>query len=231
MLTELQRDTINAVVSVLETGRLPSPEAYGTASVLSDGAGITAGIHQATARSGSLQAVLQAYYALGGQIDGWTLERALGVAASSIGMSPGRESQLVRDLLALLQGAGTDPRMMAAQDQTFEVAYWRPSEMYGNALGLVLPLSYLCLYDLAIQSGPARVDSLRQLFGERPPSRGGREEAWTRALCEARARWLAASSKAIVRRSVYRVHALLDLMDTARWDLARPLTVRGLTIR
>lgn len=240
MLTGLQRETIFSIVSLFETGRLPTPDAYGTASVLADGAGITAGVHQATAHSGSLREVVRAYYAAGGVLgaeplhrpprQGWSLELVEDVLASSVGMAPGQETQRVRALVALLQAAGGEPRMMAAQDLVFARDYWDPAVAYARAIGLVLPLSWLALYDLAIQSGPRRVDNLRATFRELPPSRGGAEIAWTTALCRARRAWLAGHPTPIVRRSVYRVDALLALAAERRWMLDRPLTVRGQVI-
>lgn len=241
MITDVERESIFALTSIFETGRLPSPAAYGSASVLADGAGVTAGVHQATAKSGALHAVVRAYYAAGGSLgaeprhrpprQGWPLELVEEVLTSSVDVAPGQESQRVRALVSLLQAAGSDPRMVAAQESTFLQRYWEPALDYGQRLGLALPLSYALLYDTWIQSGDLRVDILRDTFRERPPSLGGSERPWTRALCEARRRWLSRSANPLVRRSVYRCDALLDLMDADRWDLARPLTVRGVTIR
>lgn len=240
MITAEQRQTIDCVVSIFETGALPSPAAYATATVLADGAGISYGIHQATARAGSLTEVLREYERRGGFVapgDYATVREStrydcetLSADAQARGCtSPA--SAPVRELLRRLRGWGPLPEMQQAQDAAFDRLYWQPAELYGRNLGLRLPLSYLVLYDTSIHSGRSRIDSLRKTFPELPPNRGGSEMAWTVALLHARHRWLGSSGSALVRSTRYRTASLLDLAQQGAWDLARPLTVRGVTIR
>ena len=81
-------DTICAIVSIFETGRLPSPDAYATATVLADGAGVSYGAHQATAHSGSLLAVVAEYYDQGGTLEGWSIDEARSAVRMSVGRDP-----------------------------------------------------------------------------------------------------------------------------------------------
>jgi len=244
------RDTIDAVVSIFETGKIPGPEAYSTVTILPDGAGISYGLHQATARSGSLQEVIRDYYARGGSLEfggrGAPLEDVLALASRSPAATPGSVSP---DLLALqraLAAAGEEPVMREAQRHVFGRRYWDPTHAAGRALGLRYPLSYLALYDLSIHSGPPLADrplasgrlyQLRQTFPEYPPSdsRTEGERVWVAALTRARKAWLEQpSQREIVRRSSYRCAALLEMMGAPSkyglWELRKPFVVRGVRI-
>jgi chitosanase len=244
-LTTAELSAIYGAVSVLETGFAPSDEAYSRLpplNVLPDGAGISYGLHQCTARS-TLPAVLEAYYEAGGRLriagTEIPLEVARARALSSVGVMPGRTSPEIDALCRALADAGSEPAMQRAQRDVLERDYWRPTHRAGQLLMLRRPLSYLALYDLSIQSGAPQLTRplttgmlarLRPNFPELPPSKGGGERLWVVAMLQARRRFLASSSREVVRRSVYRVDALLDLCDDGLWDLALPLTVRGVTI-
>jgi len=233
-----QRDTIDAVVSIFETGSLPEANAYSKVTVLGDGAGISYGCHQATARSGALEAVIDEFYVRGGQLrignehEPVSAESAKAIAARSArGLtSPPLVSREVRDLMDALEAAGHSPVMRAAQRHVFDRDYWLPAFAQGQELGLRYALSYLTLYDLAIHSGLHRLAKLRPLFPEMPPSRGGGERLWVVGLLRCRRLWLAGSTREIVRKTVYRVDELLDLCDAQRWALELPLEVRGVVI-
>jgi hypothetical protein len=217
------------IVSVFETG---VPQGDPTrASVLADGAGITYGLHQATDGSDSLDAILLEYDALGGTYarelrvwwpwlaeDGTRLENPLLL------------SSRCEQLLADLRRAGKDPVMRAAQEAVFARLYWEPAMAQCDALGLVEPLSRTAIYDLAIQSGLARLAQLRLAFPELPPYRGGDERAWTLSLLRARRAFLLRSTREVVRKSVYRVDALEQLAREGRWTLDAPFMVRSQTI-
>lgn len=233
-LTEAERATIDAVVSIFETSRQPSVESYSTATVLDDGAGITYGLHQTTARS-RLPAVLEAYYAAGGRLGELSLPDALRVTLSSVGLSPSRTTPEIEALLVMLRRAGGEPAMQVAQREIFERHYWIPTHEAGRLLQLRRPLSYLCLYDLSIHSGPPRIEAplasgmlarLRPRFPELPPSKGGGERLWVVRLLETRRAFLDSYPREIVRNTVYRVDALRELADDDRWDLEAPLEVR-----
>lgn len=236
-LTALQRQTLDAVVSVFETGHLPSVQAYSTATVLPDGAGISYGSHQAT--RAALQDVLDGYAVRGGSYTAAIRSALKGHALSELEVYSSEAAcpDWARTLLSVLRLAGADSVMRAAQDDVFRRQYQDPAIAYCGRIGLVEPLSALAVFDTAIQSGLGRVDKLRPTFAADPPIAGGQERKWTRQFLLARRRWLAAwthtdpARQTLVRRTVYRVDALLELAAEDRWALERPLTVRGVEIR
>lgn len=232
-LTTVQRETIDQVVACFETGKPLTDASYSTVALLNDGAGISFGAHQATARAGSLAAVVREYYARGGALGGLSLHDALERVERSVGLSPARLHTRpdVAALMEALGSAGAEPAMREAQRVVFDRLYWAPAYAQAVGLALVEPLSMLALYDLAIHSGPGRLDKLRPLFPEVPPSRGGAERAWATALVRARHAWLTGSSSGVVRATTYRTAEWLRLAAEGRWDLARPLAVRGVAIR
>ena len=120
--------------------------------------------------------------------------------------------------------------MQEAQRTVFQRLYWTPVLAQAEAVGVSLPLSLLALYDLAIHSGPGRLAKLRPRFPEWPPSLGGEERLWTRALLQARHDWLTLHRSAVIRRTTYRTAALLELVEQGRWQLSTPLTVRGVRV-
>jgi chitosanase len=237
-----QKDTIYDLSAIYETGSVMSLKSYYTVTILGDGAGITYGMHQATARSGSLLKILDRYYQNGGflQIRGEDipLSQAVAIATRSIGQSLGAVSKEVRDLMDALGEAGSKPLMAASQRAVFDEMYWDPTYRAGLELGCRYALSYAVLYDLSIQSGApksaddrdSRLWKLRQKFDELPRSKGGGEREWVVALLKARRAWLANHTRPILRKTVYRVDSLLDLCDDGIaypqvWRLALPLAV------
>jgi len=66
-ITDQQKRAIDSIISIFETGRVPTPAAYATCAVLKDGAGISYGKHQCTDKSGSLDLVCKRYIDLRGR--------------------------------------------------------------------------------------------------------------------------------------------------------------------
>ncbi|MEQ1494520.1 MAG: chitosanase [Novosphingobium sp.] len=238
MITSEQWRAIDSIVSIFETGKLPAAESYSTCTILPDGAGISYGKHQATARSGSLQEILTAYMDREPDIapTSGPVEMAALLRESRSYSSEAAASAGVRGLMEFLRRAGTDPKMVAAQDAVFAIRYWAPAVEICRNLGLVTALSHLTVYDVLIQSDAARLAMLRNDFAESPPARGGNERKWTSSFNSARRAWLenfrsadTARARAI-NRSAYRAIALEQLCATGKWDLNLPLTVRGVTI-
>jgi chitosanase len=219
MLTPDQRRVIDAIVSVHETGRVPSSAAYSTVTVLKDGAGISYGKHQSTDKSGSLDAIIHRYCDKGGAL-----------AAKFQPFFDELDANEVIDLKALLAEAGKDPVMQAAQDEVFDEGYWAPAASRCVAMGLQTALAHLTMYDTAIHSGAGRIDSLRNTFAETPPVRGGAEHVFVKAFLNARKKWLLSNSNPLVQKSAYRVDAMLGLVAAGNWDLTVPFTYRGVTV-
>lgn len=235
LISATQKRIIQSIVSVLETGKLPSDGAYSTVSILSDGAGISYGLHQATAK-GPLTAVIDEYIRAGG-IYASRMRPYIGLIPQTVGM--GYTSPIPLDVLHLmeiLRLAGADPKMQVAQRAVFDRFYWVPSSVYASSIGLQCAFSHLALYDTWIHSGGSRVDRLRSKFAAMPPTKGGDETVWTVELLKARRAFLATfedpnkSRENTVRRTVGRVDALLRIAASGNWDLEPPLTVYGVRV-
>lgn len=233
-----QKRVIDCILSLNETGKLPSKEAYSSASVLkgadgkSDGAGISYGKHQSTDKSDSLDAICLRYIDLKGsrapELSAFLPDLDKDFSAT---VDPSNLPQRVQDLIKLLKELGQDPTMQKAQDEVFDERYWLPAYQKAVSAGCKLALSYLVLYDTCIQSGPGRIDSLRNKFPEKSPASGGDEKAWLIAFLKARRNFLTSSSNLLVQKSVYRVDAMMEIANAGNWDLKTPLTYRKTLIK
>lgn len=221
-VTLMQKAVIQSVVSAFETGN-PMGD-YAAVAVLSDGAGISYGKHQATDRSGTLDAILYRYADLNGKYANlFKLYLTQLEANASATTDPEHRPLWVKELMDLLRKAGEeDPVMALAQDQIFDELYWRPAADQALAMKLELPLSWLVVYDSTIHSGPKGVTNIRKRFPEHPPASGGDEKMWTRAYLNARRRWLSDNSNPVVQATVYRIDSMLKLIHDDNWALTTP---------
>lgn len=233
MITAQQRDTINQILGVFETGSVGGGDP-GTVTILPDGAGITYGRHQSTDRSDSLDAIVMEYIDRGG-VHAACLEPFLPRLANDETARVNYQAppQWARDLMAVLKTAGSDPIMQEAQEAIFDRQYWAPCAKYCQKIGVVEPLTWAVLYDTTIQSGLAGIDRVRVMpnFPEVPPARGGDERAWTRGYINARREYLSrfqgktSEHTHAVRNTVYRPENLQQLADTGNWELRRPIEI------
>ena len=227
-----QKRAIDSTLCIFETGRLPSPSAYAACTILSDGAGISYGKHQSTDKGGALDLVVQRYIVKNGQ-NAAALKPFVQYLSSnqSASFPPGtqRPAWLV-SLMNLLSSSGADPVMQKAQDEIFEEQYMNPALGHARSAGVKYALSLLVIYDTCIQSGPAAVSRMRNLFSEASPANGGDEKSWTKAYIRARQNWLLAFPNPLVQASSYRTKALMDIADSGNWDLKLPMTVRKVKI-
>lgn len=230
-ITAAQKHSIDACLCLNETGKLPSTASYSTITVLTDGAGFSYGKHQSTDKSGSLDAIVTRYLDLKGSLATQIFPYLDELASNaSTKLDPKNLPQWAKDFEALLKQAGQDPIMQAAQDQIFDENYWTPAVNKCSAMKLVTGLAHLLVYDTCIQSGPGRVDSLRQKFTASPPSGGGEEHEWCKQFNAARRAFLLGNSNPLVQKSVYRVEALQGLIDAGNWELVTPFKFRGQTV-
>lgn len=231
-VTATQKHTIDCILSIFETGRIPSPAAYAMCTILADGAGISYGKHQCTDRSGSLDKVVQRYIELGGQ-HAAALQACLPYFASNKSATEvpkGPWSQETQNVVNLLRTAGADPVMHRAQDEVFDRDYWNPAATQCEAMQLKHALSWAVIYDTCIHSGPGGVNGIRNKFPAVPPSKGGDEKQFINQYLAARENWLLSSANELVRRTTYRMDAFQTLAANGNWELALPLTIRGVTI-
>lgn len=227
-----QKHVIDCVLSIFETGRVPTAASYSTCSILADGAGISYGKHQCTDKSGSLDLVVKKYIELGG-----THAEALKVylpylAANTSSTEPpkGPYKAETTNLINLLKTAGADPKMQEAQDIVFDANYFAPAVNHANQIGLTKALSLLVVYDTCIHSGPGGVTMIRNKFAAKSPANGGDETVWVKDYINARRTWLAGNANPLVQKTVYRMDALTEIVNAGNWDLNTPLKVRGVSI-
>lgn len=230
--TPAQRHAINCILSIFETGRLPSAASYSTCTILPDGAGISYGAHQSTDRSNSLDAIVKRYIELGG-----THAEALKpylpyFAANKSASEPpkGPWSAETTAVIALLKAAGADPVMQRAQEEVFDSLYFQPAVNIANQVGLTKALSLAVVYDTCIHSGPGGVTLIRNMFPAKSPANGGDERVWVQSYLNARRNWLATHKMTILHGTVYRMDALLALVQAGNWDLTPPFKIRTVTV-
>ena len=230
-VTPEQKRVIDSVLSIFETGRVPTPASYATCTILSDGAGVSYGKHQSTDRAGSLDKIVDLYIQRGGKYANDLKQFVSRLAVNETAkLAPGNPPVWAVQLIGVLKSAGADPVMQACQDEVFDSCYWMPAVGQATTLGLQTALGHLVIYDTCIHSGPGGVAVIRGRFPEMPPAKGGGEEAWVQAYVSARHSWLAGNSNPLVQRTVYRMDALNELIKAGNWDLHVPVTVRGVRI-
>jgi len=226
------KETINKILSIFETGRVPSPSAYSTCSILSDGAGISYGKHQSTDKSGTLDLIFNAYINAGGKYSEQLKPYATYIrdSASAKYSSTSSSPDWCKKLIELLKLAGADPIMQKIQDEVFDSHYWNPAFEHYKKCGLKTAMGMLVLYDTSIHSGSGNVNIIRAKFPELSPANGGDEKAWIKAYVAARKRWLLSSPNPLVRKTIYRMEEFEKILSANNWELATPLSIRGVKI-
>lgn len=230
--TPAQKHVVDCIISIFETGRIPSASAYSACTVLADGAGVSYGKHQCTDKAGSLDLVCKRYIAKGGN---HALELAeflpqLATNESSKVPPAGPHPLWLQQLMNLLRIIGAEKTMQEAQDEVFDEQYFKPALNACKDMGLVHPLSLAVIYDTCIHSGPGMVGAMRNKFAAVPPVKGGDEKVFIKQYLDARRGWLASSANPLVQKTVYRMDAFFALINAGAWDLKTPLVVRGVQI-
>ena len=230
--TASQKHVIDCVLSIFETGRVPTAASYSTCTILKDGAGISYGKHQCTDKAGSLDLVVKKYIELGGAHAAALQAFLPHLAAnkSTLENPSGPYTAETTNLINLLKTAGQDAKMHEAQDFVFDQNYFMPAVNHANNAGLTKALSLLVCYDTCIHSGPGGVTMIRNKFAAKSPANGGSEEEWVKAYINARRAWLASNANPLVQKTVYRMDALMEIVNAGNWDLKTPLKVRGVNI-
>lgn len=215
--TKREKAAVKALVSCHETGKPVGN--YSSLVVLSDGAGITYGSHQATHGSGSLYKIVKLYC----DISQSDISKALypylaGLKTTTKKVAYSKDTTLKN----LLKKAGSDPQMQYAQNKTFEVNYFEPAVQAVQGSGWVTPLALAVVYDSMIQGG-------WQTLRDRVTATG--EKAWVKAYVALRRHWLESSKKSVVRSSVYRMKTFETLIANGNWSLDTPFVVHGATVK
>ncbi len=222
MLTDLQKQTAQAVVNIFETGSALGK--YGNVTLLPGDTGhLTYGRSQTTLASGNLYLLIKAYCdAAGAQF----------AAAFNPYLQPlsACDTTLDTDMTfrGLLSQAGDDPVMHDVQDQFFDRVYWTPSVQDAANSGVSGALGTNVVYDSHIQ-GAWRI--IRNVTNTNHGQAGDiGEQPWITAYVNERRNWLANHPNPLLHRTVYRMDSFLQLINDDKWELPLPLTVRGILI-
>lgn len=230
-VTPDQKHAIDCVLSIFETGKIPSLKSYATCTILPDGAGISYGKHQATDRANSLDRIVKAYIEKGGKHAGELSPYLARLAANeTAAVDPKAPPSWAKELMAVLVTAGADPVMHKAQDEVFDQDYWKPAADLCAKMGIKTALGHLVIYDTCIHSGLGGVSTIRKTFPDAAPANGGSEHGYVKTYVNARRSWLANHAKPVVQKCVYRMDALLDIINSGNWQLEMPFTCRGIKI-
>ena len=223
MLTELQKQAAQAIVNIFETGKVLGDYAS-VVSVAGDPGGLTYGKAQTTINSGNLYLLIKAYTEATGALFADDLLPYL---------RPLREidQRLNNDaaLHTILRRAGKeDGVMLDTQDAFFDRVYWVPAVNLASEIGVETALGTAVVYDSKIHGSWLRMR-------DRTVERHGQlsavgEETWIAHYLNVRREWLATHSIPLLRRTVYRMDALKQLIREDNWRLELPFTVRGLRI-
>jgi chitosanase len=222
MLTQLQEQTIKAIVNVFETGSILGD--YGQVTLLrGDRGGLTYGRSQTTVNSGGLHSL----------IDRYTQQPDATFAADMAAyLKPlkSKKKALEKDLYFanLLRAAADDPLMRETQDSFFDDHYYAPAVRIAERNGVDSALGRAVVYD-SIVHGSWRMISRRTSRKRGKLSAIG-EQRWITGYVEERRKWLAEHSIRILNRTVYRMDTFLRLIDGDMWSLEAPLVVRELEI-
>lgn len=206
------------IVRVFETGKAAGD--FGAVAVLNDGAGVSYGINQFTHRSGSLHAVVDRYFELGGAVARNVIERRLELLRNP---SVFNIRWLAADIAfkKALKAAAISSEMKAAQTQIAEERFLRPAIDECERLEFTSALSLAVVYD-SITHGSW--EKIRDRIVEKPQ----REKRWITEYVRRRDAWLGSIPRLEVTR--YRTKFFLDQIAIANWDLRLPLRVHRVKI-
>ena len=222
MLTELQKRTDKAIVNIFETGHALGN--YGQVTLLPGDAGhLTYGRSQTTLGSGNLYLLIKNYCDTQDGQFAVQLRQYLDRLAN-------RDTTLDTDttLRGLLREAGEDPTMHTVQDKFFDRVYWDPSEKSAAAMKISSALAAGVVYDSHIQGSWGLVRNMTIQNHGKPPEVN--ENAWVGFYVDERRNWLATHDNPLLHKTVYRMDAFRKLIDAKKWNLALPITVRGVRL-
>jgi chitosanase len=221
MLTPLQKQSVQAIVNIFETGKVRGE--YGQVTLLKgDSGNLTYGRSQTTLSSGNLHLLIKAYCEAPNAAFAPPLQPYLS-RLQLIDLSLNDDGRF-KDLL---RAAGDDPAMVETQDSFFDRVYWEPAAASAAFIGSATALGMAVIYDSRIHgswhamrdrtnAGPGTLQALG-------------EERWMREYIRIRKDWLTGASD-LLRKTVYRMDALGALIEAGQWALDLPFQVRGMTI-
>lgn len=122
-----------------------------------------------------------------------------------------------------------DQIMKDAQDEIFDLLYFKPAEEWSKLAEFEHPLSYCVIADSFLHSGSI-MTKLRNRFPEVLPNKGGDEKEWIKQYTNVRLAWLQSSSNEAVRTSSYRVKDLIRIINSDDWELDNPVKANDIIV-
>ena len=209
-----------AIVNIFETGGAFGD--FGAVAVLDDGAGISYGVTQFTHKSGSLNAVIERYFQLGGTAERQTIKSREALLKkkdrSAVSTLAGDE-----EFKKALRAAAVTREMQVAQMQISFERYLKPALDICEAKGFVLPLSLAVAYDSFVHGSWEKI-SERVRLGE-GGTRGRGEKDWVATYVKVRDEWLAKTPR--LKTTRYRTRFFLEQIEHKNWNLELPVSVNG----
>lgn len=222
MLSDLQKQTIRAIVNIFETGRVAGD--YGQVTLLPGDPGhLTYGRSQTTLASGNLGRLIKSYCSL--PHAGFS-----GALRPFLPRLERNDLSLDNDMnfRSLLKKAGADIVMQQVQDSFFDKLYWMPATKAASDLPALEALSHAVVYDSFIHGSWAAISNhTMSRYGV--TSKIG-ERKWIGAYVQERRKWLASHANPLLRKTVYRMDAFDVLLKSGNWKLSLPLSIRGVRI-
>ena len=222
MISDMQKQTAQAIVNIFETGKVRGDYAKVTL-VPGDSGHLTYGRAQTTLASGNLHLLVKAYTEAAGAALAAELLPYLPRLAG-IDLSLDRDSRF----RALLRDAGHDPVMREVQDAFFDRVFWTPAMSAARALGLKTALGHAVIYDGMIHGSWRRMrDAATDRAGDAATIG---ERSWVDVYVATRRRWLGAHRNRLLRRTTYRMDEFRKLIEADNWPLRLPIHMRGVRI-
>lgn len=220
------------------------PDYCAVAGSPTDAGGLSYGKHQAAKKKGGLHRMLSAYVdQTDPQPDAAVKTRVaaqLTKFSATHDLYKGSASDRVA-FKAALRSACADPAMRKTQDDFFAANYMAPAQQSAQALCVTSGLGRAMLYDLAIQSGPGRIDTLapramKQLGKAKdgacsPGDPDGPDEPeLLQALNDQRRKYVT-SLGGDAAKSTYREDFFDDMLDAGNTELDQDFVLRGIPVK
>lgn len=223
MITPTQKDTIEAIVNIFETGEVLGD--YSLVTVLEGDTGhLTYGRSQTTLGSGNLHTLIRRYCEQSGALFASRLHPYLAQLQS-------RDVSLDKSkkLHNLLRASADDPVMRDTQDSFFDEFYWQRAVRSADDMGIRTPLGIAVVYDSMVHGSWERMRN--RTNDQMGPVSSAGEEKWISTYVDVRRTWLASRPPDTwLPRTVYRMDAFRRLIDQHYWALPLPLVVRNVEI-
>ncbi len=222
MITILQKKTAQAIINIFETGRVLGD--YGKVTVIKGDSGhLSYGRSQVTLASGNLYRLIKAYC----ENQGARYADALSPYLPRM-EQPDLNLDHDNSFKSLLNEASIDPVMQSAQDNYLDSEFWNPSVKTASKNNITTSLGITVFYDGNIQGALKKISNkTNDAYGV--VSDIG-EKIWIKDYVKVRREWLATNSNPALHATVYRMDAFNELIGLDKWDLALPLSVRGVII-